>query len=106
MTKRVSVKICMVGAFVICSATLASAQVSNPHRNARHANTDHVYAGRSQNPEPIAMPNAVMCCREAHTGYVTVSNGSRLHPRTQPYDPYHLPDSYNYDWPYGEGLGH
>jgi len=21
-------------------------------------------------------------------------------------DPYHLPESYNYDWPYGEGLGH
>lgn len=21
-------------------------------------------------------------------------------------DPYHLPDSYNYDWPYGEGLSH
>ncbi|GEM_PF-3356846 len=31
-----------------------------------------------------------------------VSSTSEINTR----DPYHLPESYNYDWPYGEGLGH
>jgi hypothetical protein len=31
-----------------------------------------------------------------------VTSNGEMHTR----DPYHLPESYNYDWPYGEGLSH
>ncbi len=31
-----------------------------------------------------------------------VSSSNEINTR----DPYHLPESYNFDWPYGQGLGH
>jgi hypothetical protein len=115
MTAKVSVKACVTGVVVLCSTTLASAQVSHRHHYAHHV---------SHNPVRIhgGVVHDTMCGPEAYAGYVTASDSLQLGPRTVlktgmplsgavvatgvAYDPYHLPDSYNYDWPYGLGLGH